>query len=353
MSARRVGLGHFLLTALVLVAAVSARPGLAAPPRQIVQPGDVATPTPTYEIILIPTATPAVAPLPTRDAAPVVDGPAVEVAATYTVEPGDTLLTVALEVGLDVDEMPCAVAPAFQPDQPLVIGNVLTLPDLGWRCHRVEAGETLGAVAAAYGIDKAAITAVAWNQLASTTAADAVLRPGHYLRIPPVLTDVAGGFLGYMLEQPVGVSPLTAYAVGGPRAKPAAVGPLPENWPYGSGVFTWPVFGWLSQGYRDDHRALDIAAQTGAFVTAADRGVVVRAGWNDQGYGLFVVVDHNIDYITLYAHLNEVYVREGDVVGQGQILGTVGSTGNSTGPHLHFEIRDFGSRTNPLALLAR
>jgi murein DD-endopeptidase MepM/ murein hydrolase activator NlpD len=68
---------------------------------------------------------------------------------------------------------------------------------------------------------------------------------------------------------------------------------------------------------------------------------------------MFVVIDHNIDYITLYAHLYEVYVKEGDIVDQGQIVGAIGSTGNSTGPHLHFEIRDFGRRTNPLDLLIR
>jgi murein DD-endopeptidase MepM/ murein hydrolase activator NlpD len=87
------------------------------------------------------------------------------------------------------------------------------------------------------------------------------------------------------------------------------------------------------------------------FVAASDRGVVIRAGWNEQGYGNFVVIDHNIDYITLYAHLTEVLVKEGDIVAQGQIIGTIGSTGNSTGPHLHFEIRDFGRRINPLDLL--
>ena len=82
------------------------------------------------------------------------------------------------------------------------------------------------------------------------------------------------------------------------------------------------------------------------------RGVVLRAGWNDQGYGRFVIVDHDLDYLTLYAHLDKILVAEGDVVAQGQVLGTVGSTGNSTGPHLHFEIRDFGRLANPLELLA-
>jgi len=80
---------------------------------------------------------------------------------------------------------------------------------------------------------------------------------------------------------------------------------------------------------------------------------VIRAGWSNAGYGQFVIIDHNIDYITLYAHLSAIFVQEGDVVAKGQLLGHVGSTGNSTGPHLHFEIRDFGRRVDPLSLLPR
>jgi murein DD-endopeptidase MepM/ murein hydrolase activator NlpD len=242
----------------------------------------------------------------------------------------------------------------------------------------------LGEIAALYGVRAQQIVDVPWNQLdlksvsggnngePMTGAQIDAIAPviGVNLRIPsetlidrqltsmlaPVGPRVQVGpaadpFLGYMLAQPLSVAPMTAYAIGGPRASLA--GPVPRDWPYGSGNFAWPVFGWLSQGYREDHRAIDIAAPIGSFVAAADRGVVIRAGWNDQGYGLFVVIDHNIDYVTLYSHLNDVFVREGEIVGQGQVIGTVGSTGRSTGPHLHFEIRDFGRRTNPLGLLVR
>ena len=171
-----------------------------------------------------------------------------------------------------------------------------------------------------------------------------------------------------MLYQPMNTSPFSVLAVGGPFAerlqqvrqandhalRPAnQPGVVPENWPYGSGVFQWPLAGWLTQGYRYDHRALDVAAPAGTLVTAADRGVVLRAGWNNQGYGLFVIIDHNIDYVTLYGHLSEVLVQEGQVVAQGELIGKVGSTGNSTGPHLHFEIRDFGRLTNPLEHLVQ
>ncbi len=331
----------------------------AAPKAQIVMPDDVATPTATYTIILVPTATPTPTPIaamqPNQPAATVgaTSSHAAQGASTYVVQAGDTLLTVALEVGLDVAEMPCAIAPAFEQGQPLVIGDVLEIPPAGWQCYQASGDESLTQIAARFGLDPLALIEVPWNQLDAASLGEAPLAAGRYLRVPPAV-DAGSGFLNFMLDQPVTVSPMTAYAIGGTKPRTSTlVGPLPKDWPYGSGNFMWPVFGWLSQGYRGDHRAIDIAAPPGAFVTAADRGVVVRAGWNHQGYGMFVVIDHNIDYITLYAHLTELLVKEGEVVAQGQIIGTIGSTGNSTGPHLHFEIRDFGRLANPLDYLLR
>jgi murein DD-endopeptidase MepM/ murein hydrolase activator NlpD len=262
--------------------------------------------------------------------------------------------------------------------EPLVIGNTLhRLPPDQW-CHTVQPDETLATIAAIYGINVEQIYKVAWNQLTGTPVETLLLSPGYHLRIPLQPATPTGNlassttgspsFLHWMLNQPVNTSPFTVLAVGGPFAEQKELlqrlseralrplnqpGAVPVNWPYGSGVFRWPLAGWLTQGYRYDHRAIDIAAPTGSPVTAADRGVVVRAGWNQQGYGLFVIIDHNIDYVTLYAHLSEVVVAEGQVVAQGDLIGKVGSTGNSTGPHLHFEIRDFGRLTNPLELLSR
>lgn len=325
------------------------RPASAAPGAQVVNPEDISTPTPVYEIILQPTPTPTA-----TSTAPKFAPAHAPDEAVYTVKPGDTLFRVALEIGVDVVSVPCAVGPMFDPEQPLVIGDAVAAPPPGWQCHAVLDGDTLASIADLYGVSPTALRAVAWNQLPPTLGDYAPL-PTNYVRVPTAQAgDGGGGFLTYMLNQPVGLSPIIALGTGGPRqAKREVVGPIPKDWPYGSGNFTWPVYGWLSQGYRFDHPAVDIAAPPDTFVTAADRGVVIRAGWNDQGYGLFVVIDHNIDYVTLYAHLDEVYVEEGDVVAQGQILGTVGSSGNSTGPHLHFEIRDFGRRANPLELLMR
>jgi murein DD-endopeptidase MepM/ murein hydrolase activator NlpD len=337
--------------------AVSARP---APQAPIVSPDDVSTPDPEA----IQTATPVAA-----------DGS--QSARQYVVQPGDTLFAVALEIGVDLEDMPCVVAPDFTPEQPLVIGNVLEIPPPGALCHIVQPGETLARIVSRYGLTLEAIQGVGWNQLGNATP-DETLPPGRNLRVllgapgspvaatgardAPAGMTSAEDFLNFMLYQPVNTSPFAVLAVGAPRGLPQRemarsldpeTGAVPANWPYGSGHFTWPLHGWLTQGYRYDHRAIDLAAPVGTLVAAADRGVVLRAGWNNQGYGNFVVVDHNIDYVTLYAHLSEIFVKEGEVVAQGHLLGQVGSTGNSTGPHLHFEIRDFGRLTNPLELLGK
>lgn len=319
-----------------------------APPATLV----ISTPTPTPVVVILPTATP---------------NPGRSVAASggdrYIVQAGDTLLSVALEMGIDLDEMGCVISPQFSVEQPLVIGDVLrALPD-DVICHRIAEGESLNSVAALYGVDRHAIAAVSWNQLTAELVAASALPTGRFVRVPVALTSgldlvvgvarpADGRFLSWILTQPVNSTPHAGLGTGGARRE-GSYAPVPADWPYGSGSFTWPSYGWLTQGYRRDHRAIDIAAAFGAPVTAADRGVVVRAGWNSQGYGNFVVIDHNIDVITLYAHLDTIFVEVGDVVAQGQVLGTVGSTGNSTGPHLHFEIRDFGRLINPLELLAR
>ncbi len=308
------------------------------------------------EAVTTPSAAASWLPTPTPDArATAPDLAHFPASSSYVVQAGDTLWSVSLEIGVDLATMPCVISPTFRTDQALVIGDALALPPAGMICHQVEAGETLGAIASRYGVDPADLSGDGWNRLDAAATSEMVLEAGRYVRILPRASagqNGQGGFLTYMLSQPVEVAPFVAYAVGGPQTAPAPAG-VPANWPYGSGYFNWPTTGWVSQGYRQDHRALDIAAPLGTSVTAADRGVVVRAGWNQQGYGFFVVIDHNIDYLTLYSHLQDVYVNEGDIVAQGQAIGAVGSTGNSTGPHLHFEVRDFGSRINPLEVLLR
>ncbi len=263
---------------------------------------------------------------------------------SYTVRDEDTLLSVALEMGMDLAQVSCLIAPDFNWERPLVIGDTLTVPDTPFTCHLVEDGESLADIAGLYGVTLDQIRAEGWNELNGEP------RPGQNLRIPLAVTaDLARGRLA--LEGDWGKTQNRERSVtSAPQPMPGEED-IPADWPYGSGTFAWPTYGWITQGFGIGHSAIDIGAFQGTAVTAADRGVVIRAGWSDVGYGQFVIIDHNIDYITLYAHLSEIYVEEGQIVGKGQMIGRVGSTGNSTGPHLHFEIRDFGTRVDPLTIL--
>ena len=122
----------------------------------------------------------------------------------------------------------------------------------------------------------------------------------------------------------------------------------------------FPVKGWISSGYgwrinpfthrKEMHEAIDIVAPWGTPVKASCQGKVVWAGWK-QFYGLVVRIQNELGYTTIYAHLSKILVKKGDKVEKGQIIGRVGSSGRSTGPHLHFEVWKNGKTLNPLKLM--
>jgi murein DD-endopeptidase MepM/ murein hydrolase activator NlpD len=266
---------------------------------------------------------------------------------TYVLAEGDDLTDLAVELGRDVATMACVTPSGVYPLSLLRPGQEIVIPSPEYLCHTVLPDETVISIAEGYQVDPAVLAALPWNELNSV---DAVLQPGRRLLVfGAVRPEVA---------RPAPSAPQPA-----PTAAPT-VAPTPPAeqvfdasavaapiWPYGDGQFIWPVQGEISQDYHARHRGVDIATAFGREVVAADNGAVVKAGWTDAGYGLRVVIDHNIDYITLYAHLSEIYVEEGQVVVKGQVIGRIGSTGNSTGPHLHFELRDFGYLIDPLRLL--
>lgn len=123
----------------------------------------------------------------------------------------------------------------------------------------------------------------------------------------------------------------------------------------GTGTFSWPTVGGYISSHMGTrwgayHRGIDIARPSNYTIKAADNGVVTFTGW-DGSYGNKIVINHNNGYETIYAHLSSIGVSVGQVVAQGSKIGVMGSTGNSTGTHLHFEVHKNGALVNPLAVL--
>lgn len=157
---------------------------------------------------------------------------------------------------------------------------------------------------------------------------------------------------GYVLDGPVNNNGYTWWKVryNGDSDNGAVTGWSAEGdgW-LAHAEFSYPSSGTLTSTYYDsrssgNHGAVDIANDTGTVVRATRGGTVSTVGWDGDGYGNYVIVSHSGSMSTLYAHLNDVHVWEGKSVYWDEHIGDMGSTGNSTGPHVHYEIRDSGVR---------
>jgi murein DD-endopeptidase MepM/ murein hydrolase activator NlpD len=243
---------------------------------------------------------------------------------TYVVEFGDTIFDIAIRFGLAPETIMWS-NPALGDNPDLLrVGQELTIIPVDGVYHQVGGDDTIEGIASTYKVEPEAIISYELNEL---DPENPVIQPGQWLVVP-------GGTKPYV-----------------PRTVTAYSGPVPDDATKGSGIFGWPTSGTITQGYWGGHPGIDIAGWLGAPIAAADSGHVVAAGWNDTGYGYFVVVDHGNGFQTLYAHLQAYYVEAGDDVGKGQTIGEMGSTGNSTGPHLHFEIRQGTVQRNPYGFL--
>ncbi len=245
----------------------------------------------------------------------------------YTVQPGDTVLGIAEKFGLQPETIQWA-NPNLELNPDLIRpGDQLNILPVNGVLHTVTRGDTLTSLASRFKVSVDDIVNYKDNGLSDATASLVV---GSKLVIP-------GGTKPFAMQQVVAYS---------------GSGAAPTSAKLGSGIFGWPVSGSITQRYWSGHRAIDIGAWIGSPVKSADSGYVAVAatGWN-TGYGNFVIVDHGNGFSTLYAHLSSIYVRKGENIARGQQIGAVGTTGNSTGPHLHFEIRYHGVQRNPLSYL--
>jgi murein DD-endopeptidase MepM/ murein hydrolase activator NlpD len=257
---------------------------------------------------------------------------------TYRVRSGDTLTGIARK--FDVSMMTVWWANHLTAKDDLHVGQFLTIPPVSGVVVTVGGTDTLETLAAKYGVEPSEIVEV--NELD-----DPHLVIGQTLTVP--------GALGKAIATPK-PKPTTKPSSGGSRNNGGGSSVKPPA-RYTGGKFAWPVAGgYISQYYHYGHYAIDIAADSGTSVKAAAAGSVLFAGWKSNGGGYQIWVSHGSGLYTTYNHLSSVAVGRGQHVSRGQHIGRVGSSGNATGPHLHFEvwkgpIWNGGSRVNPLSYL--
>jgi murein DD-endopeptidase MepM/ murein hydrolase activator NlpD len=257
----------------------------------------------------------------------------------YEVEIGDAVFSVAKKFNIDPETLLWSNYEVLKDDpHALSPGQVLVIPPTDGILYEWKEGDTLEFVARDFRSSVDDILNWSGNKLDLTNPE---IDPGDTVMIP-----------GGRREFQQWVVP--TYAVGRSGTNANLPGGCEITGGFGgSGFFIWPAANRYLSGndYWSGHLAIDIAAGTGAPIYAADSGVVVYAGWDSNGYGNVVMIDHLNGHHTLYAHLNSITVGCGSNAGQGQVIGYAGSTGNSTGPHLHFEVRYLGGFLNPWTVL--
>jgi len=233
----------------------------------------------------------------------------------YEVLPGDTISTIAQEFEVSVRTI------LWRP------GDKLKILPMSGVSHAIKKGDSINTIAKKYDVEEEEIMET--NKLAK----------GDTLKIGQLLMIPGGSKVSqpsYTTKTYTGFSAIKDL-VKAPNAQAAAGNKM--NWPAAATRIT--------QYYSWRHHAVDIAAKTGTAIYAADAGTVELVGWG-SGYGNQIVINHGGGKKTRYAHLSKFYIKKGDTVSKGQTIAAMGSTGWSTGPHLHFEVVINGRKYNPL-----
>lgn len=246
----------------------------------------------------------------------------------YEVKEGETISSVATDFG--ISESTILWENDLTSASQIKAGQKLKILPVSGVAHKVAGGDTIYSVAKKYQANAQAIIDFPFNDVGD----DFQLSTGQVLIVPD----------GAPPEKPKPAP--TQYLASGQQNLPI------ES--LGSAQFIWPAAGQLAQYFSWYHPGLDISNLAGGPIHASDSGTVIVAGWPDnQGYGNRVIIDHGNGFTTLYAHMSAIYVSVGQKVSKGDVLGMMGSTGRSTGVHLHIEIRKNGQALNPLSLLGK
>ncbi len=259
----------------------------------------------------------------------------------YVVESGDSVFAIAEYFKLKPETILWANYTVLN-DNPDMLGlnQKLYIPPTDGVVHKWKASDTLEKVASQYKAKVHDILLWPGNKL---DMINPVVQPGTLIMVPGgqrefirswVIPTIPRGAAGVALSFPGGCNTGTGGAIG-----------------TGAFIFPGPSHAISGNTYWSGHLALDFAIGAGTPVVAADSGVVVFSGWSPVGYGNMVMIDHGNGFQTLYAHLTAALVRCGQSVAKGNVIGTGGTTGNSTGPHLHFEMRYMGGFVNPIQYL--
>jgi len=263
----------------------------------------------------------------------------------YEVQTGDSVFSIADQYGLKPETILWGNYDTLN-DNPrfLAIGQVLNILPTDGIYYRYNSGESLESIARSFEVSVNDIIEYPGNYLDpyETNPQDPGIADGTWLIIP-------GGQRELQDWGPPAISrtnPAVAAYYGA-----GSCGEIYEG-PIGDGIFIWPAVSTQISGYRYTpgiHEAIDIGGVEGSAIYASDTGVVVYSGWSEYGYGNMVVIDHGNGWQTAYAHLQYTSAGCGQAVYRGDTIGALGNTGNSTGPHLHFEMKStIYGKVNPL-----
>lgn len=244
----------------------------------------------------------------------------------YTVQDGDTITSIAAK--FDISENTVLWANGLNARNVIKVGDHITILPTTGVLHAVQSGDTVSEIARKY--DAKGSDIMKYNGLGE----DAKLAIGQKIVVPD----------GYIApQQAPQIIPRGRVADRDPDG-----GPTPEPAPVVGSGFVWPTTTkHLSQYFKWGHTGIDIDNRSRPAVFAASEGTIEFTGWLG-GYGNLIIVNHGGGITTYYAHLDKFYVSKGQAVKKGAAIGQMGSTGRSTGPHLHFEVRKGGRPINPL-----
>ena len=284
-----------------------------------------------------------------------------ELVRAYTIKSGDALSTIAEQFDLSLDALLLANPHLnYNVNALILVGDQLAIPPSDGVLHYVKIGDTLESIAAKYKVEVEAIVKLVANKVKS----DDDLFPEQRLFIPngEVELPKRQNTLANVLQPRQNTTTTTnnntsaaARTTTTNNNNTAARTTTTNNQQasvqapvVGTGALGTPVFGYLiTQYFWAYHNGVDLAAPIGTPVYAADAGRVIWSGWDNTGYGYMLLVDHGNGIRTRYAHLSWIFPVYGEYVNKGQMIGRVGSTGRSSGPHLHFEIIVGGIARNP------